>query len=57
MTITTTATAVFRFDNTDARDLEGLSMRWKAAEVPQPKLVKRNHALADVLKRNLLRYF
>lgn len=38
-----------KFDNTYARDLEGLYVPWKAAEVPQPKLIKLNHALAEEL--------
>ncbi|MDP1674167.1 MAG: YdiU family protein [Burkholderiales bacterium] len=36
----------FSFDNSYARDLEGLYVPWKAAEVPQPKLIRLNHALA-----------
>jgi len=39
----------FAFDNSYARDLEGLYVPWKAVEVPQPKLVKLNHALATEL--------
>lgn len=39
----------FDFDNSYARDLEGLYVPWKAAEVPEPKLVKLNHALAAEL--------
>ena len=49
-TITTPAAEVFAFDNTYARDLEGLYVPWKAAEVPEPKLVKFNHALAEELQ-------
>ncbi len=45
-TITTSAAAVFSFDNSYARDLEGLYVPWKAAEVPQPKLIKFNRSLA-----------
>lgn len=41
--------AGFAFENTYARDLEGLYVPWKAAEVPGPKLVKLNHALAEEL--------
>lgn len=37
------------FDNTYARDLEGLYVPWKAAEVPASKLIKLNHALAQEL--------
>jgi uncharacterized protein YdiU (UPF0061 family) len=37
------------FDNSYTRDLEGLYVPWQAAEVPQPKLVKLNHALAEEL--------
>jgi uncharacterized protein YdiU (UPF0061 family) len=37
------------FDNSYARDLEGLYVPWKAAEVPQPKLIRLNHALAEEL--------
>ncbi len=39
----------FTFDDTYARDLEGLYVQWKAAEVPEPKLIKLNHALAEEL--------
>ncbi|MCW5575701.1 MAG: YdiU family protein [Burkholderiales bacterium] len=48
-TITTSAAAAFRFDNSYARDLEGLYVPWKAAEVPEPKLIRLNRALADEL--------
>jgi len=48
-TLTTSAASVFRFDNTYARDLEGLYVPWKAAEVPQPKLIRLNHELAAEL--------
>ncbi|MBX3652119.1 MAG: YdiU family protein [Burkholderiales bacterium] len=37
----------FSFDNSYARELEGLYVPWKAAEVPQPKLIRLNHALAE----------
>lgn len=37
------------FDNSYARDLEGLYVPWQAAGVPQPKLVRLNHALAEEL--------
>ena len=43
------ASNVFSFDNTYARDLEGMYVPWKAAEVAEPKLIKLNHALADEL--------
>ena len=39
----------FAFDNTYARDLEGLYVPWKAAQVAQPALVKFNHELAEEL--------
>lgn len=48
-TITTSSATVFRFDYSYARDLEGLYVPWKAAEVPEPKLIKLNHALAEEL--------
>ena len=48
-TLTTSAASLFRFDNSYARDLEGLYVPWKAAEFPQPKLIKLNHALAEEL--------
>jgi uncharacterized protein YdiU (UPF0061 family) len=48
-TLTTSAASVFPIDNTYARDLEGLYVPWKAAEVPQPKLIKFNRALAEEL--------
>ena len=47
--ITKSAAEVFAFDNTYARDLEGLYVPWKAAEVPAPRLIKLNHALAEEL--------
>ncbi|MDP3714973.1 MAG: protein adenylyltransferase SelO family protein, partial [Burkholderiales bacterium] len=37
---------MLQFNNSYARDLEGLYVSWKAAEVPQPKLIRLNHALA-----------
>ena len=37
------------FDNTYARDLEGLYVPWKAVQVAEPRLVKLNHALAEEL--------
>ena len=39
----------FAFDNTYARELEGLYLPWKAMEAPQPALVKLNRALAEEL--------
>lgn len=48
-TITTSAATVFRFDNTYARDFEGLYVPWKVAEVSEPKLIRLNHALAEEL--------
>jgi uncharacterized protein YdiU (UPF0061 family) len=39
----------FRFDNSYARDLEGLYERWSPAEVPEPTLVVLNDALAAEL--------
>ena len=39
----------FAFDNTYARDLEGLYVPWKAAPVAQPAMVKFNHQLAEEL--------
>jgi uncharacterized protein YdiU (UPF0061 family) len=47
--ITTFAAVVLRLDNTFARDLEGLFVPWKAADVREPKLIKLNHALAEEL--------
>jgi uncharacterized protein YdiU (UPF0061 family) len=38
---------VFTFDNSYVRDLEGLYVPWKAAEVAEPRLIKLNHALAE----------
>lgn len=43
------ATRAFSFDNTYARDLDGLYVPWKAAEVAEPRLIKLNHALAEEL--------
>ncbi len=39
----------FVFDNTYARRLEGLYVPWQAVQVPEPRLVKLNHALAEEL--------
>ena len=41
--------AAFAFDNTYARELEGLYVPWKATEAPQPALIKLNRALAEEL--------
>lgn len=46
------AATAFSFDNTYARDLDGLYVPWKAAEVAEPKLIKLNHALAEELGLN-----
>src|SRR5687767_12437914 len=43
------AAARFAFDNTYARQLEGLYVPWKAAQVAQPRLVKLNRELAEQL--------
>ena len=40
----------FAFDNTYARDLEGLYVPWKAAQVARPRLVKFNRELAEELR-------
>src|SRR5215813_6540024 len=40
----------FAFDNTYARDLEGLYVPWKAAQVARPRLVKFNRGLAEELR-------
>ena len=42
----------FNFDNTYARELEGLYVPWKATQVAQPKLVKFNRELAEELGIN-----
>jgi uncharacterized protein YdiU (UPF0061 family) len=39
----------FAFDNSYARDLEGLYVPWKAAQATRPKLVKLNYQLAEEL--------
>ena len=41
--------AVFAFDNTYARDLDGFYVNWKATRVPNPRLVKFNRELAEEL--------
>ncbi len=43
------AVEIFAFDNSYARELEGLYVPWRAAQVPTPKLIKFNHALAEEL--------
>jgi uncharacterized protein YdiU (UPF0061 family) len=42
--------AHFNFDNSYARELEGFYVRWKGAEVPAPKMIRFNRALADELR-------
>ncbi len=39
----------FAFDNTYARELEGLYVPWQATQAPQPALVKLNRELAEEL--------
>lgn len=41
--------ANFNFDNTYARELEGFYVPWKGAEVPEPKMLRFNAALAAEL--------
>jgi len=41
--------ARFTFDNTYARELDGLYVPWKAAQVAQPRMVKFNRQLAEEL--------
>ncbi|UCH52206.1 MAG: YdiU family protein [Pseudomonadota bacterium] len=41
--------AVFAFDNTYARELEGFYVPWKAAQAAQPRLVLLNRELAEEL--------
>jgi len=45
----TEANTGFVFDNSYARELEGLYVPWQAAQFPEPQLVKLNHALAAEL--------
>jgi len=40
----------FIFDNSFARELEGFYVPWKAAQVPQPSIVKFNRELAEELR-------
>ncbi|MFL6692634.1 MAG: protein adenylyltransferase SelO family protein, partial [Ramlibacter sp.] len=42
-------TPLFRFDNTYARDLVGLAVPWRPAQVPSPRLVFLNRPLAEEL--------
>ena len=44
-----TGTGTFAFDNTFARELEGLYVPWHAAQSPSPTLLKLNRALAEEL--------
>src|SRR5262245_41188804 len=44
-----TAAPCCAFDNTYARELEGLYVPWKAAQVARPRLVKFNCGLAEEL--------
>ncbi len=46
---TAAARPLFRFDNSYARDLPGLYVPWKPAEVPAPRLLYLNEELADEL--------
>ncbi|MCC0035963.1 MAG: YdiU family protein [Hoeflea sp.] len=39
--------AGFQFDNSYARELEGFYVPWKGAEVPAPRMVRFNRALAE----------
>jgi uncharacterized protein YdiU (UPF0061 family) len=42
-------TTAFRFDNTFARELQGLYVPWKPAQVREPRLLFLNRALAEEL--------
>ncbi len=42
----TVATALFRFDDSYAREVPGLSVSWAAAPVPAPELLVLNDELA-----------
>lgn len=46
VTAAETDSAIFAFDNTYARELEGYYVPWTPAVVPEPKLVKLNEGLA-----------
>ena len=41
--------AGFQFDNSYARELEGFYVPWKGAEVPAPRMIRFNRALAEEL--------
>ncbi|MFZ1727328.1 MAG: YdiU family protein [Albidovulum sp.] len=41
--------AIFTFDNSYARELEGFYIPWQGANVPDPKMLRLNHALAEEL--------
>jgi len=41
--------AAFRFDNSFARELEGLYVPWRPTAVPAPRLLFLNHSLAAEL--------
>jgi uncharacterized protein YdiU (UPF0061 family) len=43
------AAAMFRFDNSFARELQGLYVPWRPAAVPAPRLLFFNHSLAAEL--------
>ncbi len=43
------APPLFRFDNTYARDLQGFYVPWQPAQVPSPRLLFLNRALAEEL--------
>jgi serine/tyrosine/threonine adenylyltransferase len=43
---------LFAFDNTYARDLEGLFVPWTPAQVPEPRLLRFNSELAEDLGLN-----
>jgi uncharacterized protein YdiU (UPF0061 family) len=45
----TMATALFRFDDSYAREVPGLSVPWAAAPVPAPELLVLNEELASEL--------
>lgn len=49
VTAAETGSALFAFDNTYARELEGYYVAWKPAAVPAPQLLKLNTALAGEL--------
>src|SRR5262249_62211236 len=47
--VMTVATTVFRFDDSYAREVPGLSVSWAAAPVPAPELLVLNEELAGGL--------